>query len=709
MALKAIRDLQLDVLLGPVDGDAPKAAKARQAAFNALVKERQKLLSRERRAGTAAARAEVADAARCFGAAYANRRVALRGHGIEIPELPACFAGDAESGAYDELPPPAPGLDRGLFARPLSPAPSPPPPPGQDLSPEPSELYAAPPPLKLATGLKPAQHIEDGVEQVFCEAAAARGVDPLSAGIDAVIEFLNEHFVHLTHVDRIMYLMPPVWGAVDYQYVTADPKRLYPMLGSTQTRLAAKPLVWAKVWLASKARRKAMYANILPPRFPGDTEAAPPGVFNMWSGHAIPLDRARAAGGRADGPGARALQEFVAEAFVDHTPEEVRWLLSWLAHCVQCPGELPRVAPVLSGDEGAGKGALVSLVAMVLGYNYYSHPAGMDQVMGRFANTEGKLLVFADEVVWKGDMAGQEVLKKIITEEVLAVERKGVDSYTIRNCAHLVIATNHDQAVITSTSSRRFAHYHLTGGKRDLRHLFAEAAVNDIAVFLHTFDRVKRLDRETPRGAALYEQRLRSLRGVDRFLANAIHAAGGESETITFGDECAKSRIQAAYLAGHPDKRHAEAPNVFWMDVKKRITYETFRRGHAGCNAMAKFPPLAESSRQLAEFLGIPASMLIAPDAPSKVTAQTQGAGLAAEPDLDELEAQAAPEECDDLETAAQAAEEDVEAADPELDAFLEEITASAPPTKRRGGNPAGPPIGPATVGRPTVCWCDDS
>jgi len=79
-------------------------------------------------------------------------------------------------------------------------------------------------------------------------------------------------------------------------------------------------------------------------------------------------------------------------------------------------------------------------------------------------------------------------LKKIVTESMLEVNRKYMDPVSMSNCAHVFIASNHDQAVFTGTSARRWAMYNTTsnGGRpRDLRRFFELEALGQIAAYLY--------------------------------------------------------------------------------------------------------------------------------------------------------------------------------------------------------------------------------
>jgi len=100
-----------------------------------------------------------------------------------------------------------------------------------------------------------------------------------------------------------------------------------------------------------------------------------------------------------------------------------------------------------------------------------------------------------------------------------------------------------------------------------------------------------------PRSSELAEQKLRSLRGIDKWLAGVISAEHWQLEWK-------KSVLYDAYKAtagAHP--LHC---NIFYRDLGKRIVYKNMRKGAAGCGGnYIRFPPLADTKVQFARYLAI--------------------------------------------------------------------------------------------------------
>jgi len=188
----------------------------------------------------------------------------------------------------------------------------------------------------------------------------------------------------------------------------------------------------------------------------------------------------------------------------------------------------------------------------------------------------------------------------VVSEERLTVDRKYMDPILVENCSHVFIATNHDQAIYAGTSARRWAMFGTSsngGTPRDLREFFSPEALREIAAGLYTRD-ITCFDPKTlPRSSELAEQKLRSLRGIDKWLAGVISAEHWQLEWK-------KSALYDAYVTkagAHP--LHC---NIFYRDLGRRIVYKSIRKGAGGCGGnWIQFPPLADIKVQFARYLAI--------------------------------------------------------------------------------------------------------
>jgi hypothetical protein len=173
--------------------------------------------------------------------------------------------------------------------------------------------------------------------------------------------------------------------------------------------------------------------------------------YNLWKGFAVE-------------PDPRPRPEERCAKYLDHVKQVVcsgvtahyEYLLDLMAAGVQRPGAPSEVAVVLRGARGAGKGAFVRPYGSLFG-RHFAHVSDPAHVTGKFnAHLSGKVVVFADEAIWAGNHRDLAVLKRLITEETITIERKGIDAAEERNHIHLFMATNDDWSVGAGMKERRF-------------------------------------------------------------------------------------------------------------------------------------------------------------------------------------------------------------------------------------------------------------
>ena len=137
--------------------------------------------------------------------------------------------------------------------------------------------------------------------------------------------------------------------------------------------------------------------------------------------------------------------------------EGTEYMMDYLAHMVQKPGELPRVACVFRSIEGVGKNTFFeSFGNEVLGKQYVLQTAEPEDVIGRFNMNQNKLLVIMDEAQGKDTFAASEKIKNLITADTLKWESKGVNSVTLKNLARYIFFSNNDTPVKIGVTDRRF-------------------------------------------------------------------------------------------------------------------------------------------------------------------------------------------------------------------------------------------------------------
>ncbi|MEM6413533.1 MAG: primase-helicase family protein [Pseudomonadota bacterium] len=192
-----------------------------------------------------------------------------------------------------------------------------------------------------------------------------------------------------------------------------------------------------KHWEEWHGRRFYPDGFILDPNAASHGERA----YNLWRGYGVePIE------GDID----RLLQHL---EVIETDAREYIW--KWICWVIQNPAAKPKVAVVLRGAEGVGKGFIGQCLMRIFG----EHAMQLTQrrhVTGNFnAHLRHICLLFADEADFTAT-DGEGVLKTLITEETMAVEAKGVDVKQEASHIAMFMSTNRDWAVPAGLGARRF-------------------------------------------------------------------------------------------------------------------------------------------------------------------------------------------------------------------------------------------------------------
>jgi hypothetical protein len=208
-------------------------------------------------------------------------------------------------------------------------------------------------------------------------------------------------------------------------------------------------------------------------------------------------------------------------------PKVADYNLRWAAWSFQHAGEQSEAAVVFRGKKGAGKGLWLGTLRRAFG-PHGLHITQAAHLTGRFNHHLWTCVyVFADEAFWAGDKQGEAVLKSLITERPMMVEKKGVDSVQGLNRVKLGIASNLDWVVPASQDERRFAvtdndnQYAIGEAPEEERKQYFSAISRELeeggaAAMLYDLLQMKLGDwhpREVPTTTGLMRQKKESLRG----------------------------------------------------------------------------------------------------------------------------------------------------------------------------------------------------
>ena len=267
-------------------------------------------------------------------------------------------------------------------------------------------------------------------------------------------------------------------------------------------------------WLKSRDCRK--YAGVV--MSPGRDV---PGYWNLWRGFAVTPQR---------GDWSR-LADHIYEVVCCRNDEVYAYVLGWQARAVQHPDQPAEVALALRGPRGAGKGMFVSAFGQLFG-QHYLQIANSQHITGHFnSHLQDCIVLFADEAFWAGDKAGESVLKMLVTEPTIPIERKGHDVVAVPNFLHIILASNHDWVVPAGMDERRFCVMDVSAEHQQDHDYFgklqAELDAGGRAALLHDlleYDLSAFNHRNVPQTDALREQKVLSFAPVERWLFDKLMA-----------------------------------------------------------------------------------------------------------------------------------------------------------------------------------------
>ncbi len=169
-------------------------------------------------------------------------------------------------------------------------------------------------------------------------------------------------------------------------------------------------------------------------------------IYNLWKGFNI----------TKEATSCKLYLKHIKEIICNGNDEYYNYIISWMAQMIQDPCNKPGVAIVLRGDKGVGKSVFAEYFGDIYG-QHFELVTGSDQFLGNFNCHLSKcILLFCDEAFWAGDKKAEGKLKGFITSPTFQMESKGKDKFHVKNCMHIITASNELWSAPVSDSERRF-------------------------------------------------------------------------------------------------------------------------------------------------------------------------------------------------------------------------------------------------------------
>lgn len=456
--------------------------------------------------------------------------------------------------------------------------------------------------LDLTTPLPPEVRAE-----VEAEAVTQAAADQVSASAALVERFNADHFVSVEG------------GAASVYRETFDPElrrarldRISPQSFKELHRHETVPVadrhgnirqISAGVaWLNHPARRTYSGGLALLPGMD-----APAGVYNLWRGYGCEAKRG------ATVEDVKPALVHLLHVICSGDARAFRYAVAWLAWCVQNPGAQAEVAMVLIGGRGAGKGTLGRWFRDLFGMHgmHVQHPR---HLVGNFnAHLQTCLAMFVDEAFFVGDRAGNAVLKSLITEDQIAVEKKGVDVFAVRNRLKIIMATNEGHAVLAGEDERRYFVLCVAGVKAQDHDYFAKldqwwsgGGKEAFLGYLLDYDLTGFNIRKVPNTEALERQKLQSLAPLDAWLLERLQDGKIRPQDNGWVTDQPRTGIAAEFaefVKGHGHRYVNTTTDAIGVGIRKRMQVRDKRETTGQRRRTWVFPDLGTARKQFTASL----------------------------------------------------------------------------------------------------------
>jgi hypothetical protein len=153
--------------------------------------------------------------------------------------------------------------------------------------------------------------------------------------------------------------------------------------------------------------------------------------------------------------------------FSDSEPRAREWFEKWVAYPMQHPGAKLKTAVMFWGGQGTGKSFVGETIMRLYG-EHNSIKFGNAQLSASFNDwAEHRQFAVGEEIVIHANekKAIAEILKTLITDTTISINRKFVNSYQLPNCMNFFLASNHANALKLEEDDRRFFIHHVKSGK----------------------------------------------------------------------------------------------------------------------------------------------------------------------------------------------------------------------------------------------------
>jgi len=257
---------------------------------------------------------------------------------------------------------------------------------------------------------------------------------------------------------------------------------------------------------------------------------------------------------------------YLKEVISDNDEDVYFYLINYIAKMVRV-GKTKQTI-VLMGSKGCGKSSFSNCIGYIIGKEYCDLINDINQLTNHFnALSEKTILTQIEEVV---SGAGeyhkvQNILKSLITEDDIRIEKKGIDPYIVKSQNNIIISTNETNPVQATDDNRRYLFLKTSCIRRNDSGYFKKMIeelienIEKVRYYFYNYEYVDDLNSIRPTTQAELDLRDLNKSSVKKFIENVL---------VLDGEEDDESR-EINYLY----KMYIEYCNENYIKVDKKINY----------------------------------------------------------------------------------------------------------------------------------------
>jgi hypothetical protein len=374
------------------------------------------------------------------------------------------------------------------------------------------------------------------------------------------------------------------------------------------------PRNWIETWLYDPLRRRtATHSEYRPPHNYLTWDRTKEQFFNLFQGYQF-------RSGNPQSDNVRRILADISDILRDNGTAAINQVLDFYADTLQNPGQKMPYALFLLGIPRCGKGALMSLLAEILGREQVLTTEGSKMLKDNFLEVGGCLLFGINEAERTMNEC-QRVLKSIIGDQDRHKRVKFQQGAASERVVARVILTANDNDGAAVTIEDKERHFLVlrcnrgeNGKERDLSHWFTKEALSDFGAYLLA-RKVDPVKLRNSRITTLEQQKQRALQihHGDRF---CVHLLLQRPQYFGFGDEekaVIKDVIRGEYNSFMENYSRSRCKPMDPIALAKKL-FAVFgvrnygRQGQGSGNRWA-FPPFTLAKKRLEMHLDLPISL----------------------------------------------------------------------------------------------------